>query len=98
MEWLPLVVVAAVILVGRRVVMRRWYANRLGSRRAALLVAALPATMVPLAIAVTRGVSGFWDASLLVGIALFMFGSSFAFADFLFRAVKGEMDRPTNRQ
>jgi uncharacterized membrane protein len=94
-EWLGFVVLAALVLIGRRLIFWQWRRHRLGHRQAA----ALWASVVPLilvAMFAIRGIDSLDDVLLLGGLVVLTFVPAYAWVEFLLRAFGGEMDPPSS--
>jgi len=85
----------ALLVVVRLLILSRWRSYRLSHRRAA----ALYASVAPLMLVAGFAILGTPGPALLiiVGVALFIFGSTYVIAAFFLRAFGGEMDPPESR-
>jgi hypothetical protein len=96
MEWLGFIALVALLLVVRRLILWRWRNYRLSHRQAAALYTAVMPLVLLIAFAI-NGIGSLGQLLLVVGIALFVFGSTYAFAEFFLRAMSGETDPPGSR-
>jgi len=98
MDWRSLIAILALVallVIVRVLIFSRWRSYRLGHRQAAALHAAVvPLLMVAAFTFVGAPREGFL---LVVGSALFTFGSTYLIAVFFLRAFGGEMDPPSSR-
>jgi hypothetical protein len=92
-EWPGFVALVILLAVARVLIFWRWRSYRLDHRQAA----GLYASVIPLLLIVGFAIYGSGQFFLGLGIAAFVFGSTFIVAEFFLRAFGGEMDPPASR-
>ncbi|TMC01354.1 MAG: hypothetical protein E6J35_11070 [Chloroflexi bacterium] len=95
MEWPGFIALVGLLLVVRLLVFQRWRSYRLSHRQAATLYASVIPLMLIAGFAFL-GIGSLGQLLFDVGLALFVFGSTFVLAEFFLRAFGGEMDPPAS--
>ena len=96
MEWLGVVAMAALLLVVRGLILRRWRSYKFSHRQAAALYASVIPLMLFAGFAVV-GIGSLERLLVALAIVLIVFCSTFLIVEWFLRALGGEMDPPASR-